>query len=153
MCHEMLAHWKMKNVWLDKSGTSYPVNEIWNGARFKELQWFWNPDSRWSLPHICKSCSAINSIEGVSINDPIDLVCPKCDFKERIIPNIVHGDPRNIALIGHWDGWQPGFGRGTSKGLSIHIYCFLICAILKFFIDNVKNNSSWSIFNVKYDFL
>ena len=106
MCHEMLAHWKMRDVWLNKSGTSYPVNEIWDGSRFKELQWFWNPDSRCSLPHTCSSCGSINSMKGISVSDPINLVCHKCGFEEKIYPNIVNGDPRNIALIGHWDGWQ-----------------------------------------------
>ena len=23
------------------------------------------------------------------------------------LPKYANGDPRNVALIGHWDGWQP----------------------------------------------
>ena len=30
-------------------------------------------------------------------------------------PVYTKGDPRNIALIGHWDGWQP-FGYGKPNG-------------------------------------
>ena len=29
-------------------------------------------------------------------------------------PIFACGDPRNIALIGHWDGWQP-FGYSGSQ--------------------------------------
>jgi len=37
----------------------------------------------------------------------------KCQINE-IVPKFVNGDPRNIGLIGHWDGWQPGFGHVSS---------------------------------------
>eukprot|EP00731_Ephydatia_muelleri_P035237 Em0107g9a len=58
-------------------------NEIWDGDRFKELSWFWNPEARWAILALC----------------------PNCKFEHK--PKVTSGDPRNIALIGHWDGWQP----------------------------------------------
>ena len=96
-----------------------PFIEIWDGKRFFELKWFWDPEKRWLLPVRCPECSEIVSadilastmagrctgqvIEGTALS----VECPHC-FGEFIHhPMYTHGDPKNIALIGHWDGWQP----------------------------------------------
>ena len=33
--------------------------------------------------------------------------CEECGTKEDYQPKFVRGEPQNITLIGHWDGWQP----------------------------------------------
>ena len=47
--------------------------------------------------------------------------CPEyhSDFMHE--PKLVNGDPNNIALIGHWDGWQP-FSTSSkhSSGICMH---------------------------------
>eukprot|EP00111_Clytia_hemisphaerica_P012099 TCONS_00035538-protein len=114
MAEKMLAHWRDRDVWLGKSGVSYPVNEIWHGSRFKELQWFWDTDCRWPLPHICTNCHSYINLNG-NQSETIDVTCYHCYKEETIQPKFVHGDPRNIALIGHWDGWSPKSGRGSGS--------------------------------------
>ena len=37
----------------------------------------------------------------------VSLLCPHCCSRVEHTHQYAHGDPRNIALIGHWDGWQP----------------------------------------------
>ena len=52
-CEKMTAHWQQKKHWLYRSCSSvqpYAYNEIWDGLRFHELRWFWNPQERWLLP-------------------------------------------------------------------------------------------------------
>jgi hypothetical protein len=42
--------------------------------------------------------------------------CPVC-YRENIVkPTTARGDPRNIAYIGHWDGWQPFNNSSHSCG-------------------------------------
>ena len=33
--------------------------------------------------------------------------CEECGDQTYHLPKFARGEPRNIALIGHWDGWQP----------------------------------------------
>ena len=123
MCYEMLGHWRNKDSWMGKPGPTFPIKEIWDGERFKELQWFWNPQSKWPLPHSCSKCDTklpLNTQEETLI-----IKCNNCSFQEQVNPSFCFGDPRNIAFIGHWDGWQPNVGSGKAKGSGM--YLFLIC--------------------------
>ena len=43
-------------------------NEIWDGDRFSELSWFWNPDAEWILPAKCPE----NYCNGVVSSDNIE---------------------------------------------------------------------------------
>lgn len=47
MCKKMLEDWDKRDRWLNKSGVTFPVKEIWDCYRFKDLEWFWNPDKEW----------------------------------------------------------------------------------------------------------
>lgn len=110
VCEKMLAYWYARDVWLNKTGTTFPVKEIWHGSHFKELQWFWDPSSTWLSPHQCKECNHIQSINDfVTGNNNLCIECPQCGCNSTIESQYAHGDPRNIGLIGHWDGWQPAF--------------------------------------------
>jgi len=46
MCHKMLAYWSERDHWLENNHGNYtPKKELWDGRRWAELQWFWNPNS------------------------------------------------------------------------------------------------------------
>ncbi len=114
-CEKMTAHWRHRDRWLHgSSGES--LGEIWDGTRFAELSWFWDPDEQWILPVRCTFCSAVVSGDVISVavehdSHPtltdIQIECPHCYTRFDHSPQYASGDPRNIALIGHWDGWQP----------------------------------------------
>ena len=62
-CQQMTAHWRQKDHWLHQnSEDTHTFNEIWDGQRFRELQWFWNPQEKWLLrvryPHCTEVISA-----------------------------------------------------------------------------------------------
>ena len=61
------------------------------------------------------------------------LQCDECGTKIDYQAKFVRGEPRNIALIGHWDGWQP-FGapgqHSCGKLLSINNSMYLSRALL-----------------------
>ncbi len=47
MCHKMTAHWRERNHWLHSALTAPKLKtEIWDGDRFAELSWFWDPTLR-----------------------------------------------------------------------------------------------------------
>ena len=70
MCKQMLSHWEEREHWLGKT-SSWPVKkEIWDGQRWVNLQWFWDPNQTWILPTRCVNCKGIISAE-------ILLGCPK----------------------------------------------------------------------------
>lgn len=58
-CQKAMGHWEEKDHWLvteeghnshdNESDTFY--NEIWDGERFSELSWFWNPNSSGYCQH------------------------------------------------------------------------------------------------------
>lgn len=115
MCTAMLGHWKNRDRWLGKEGPTFPLKEIWDGTRFKEIQWFFDPLSKWPLPHTCKKCEHKTILQNVVDEDEVEVTCPNCGLFAVIQPEFCHGDPRNIVFIGHWDGWQPKVGRRRAK--------------------------------------
>ena len=76
MCQKMMAHWQEKKHWLEKehdhdsinNERDFLYNEIWDGDRFSELSWFWNPDAEWILPAKCPE----NYCNGVVSSDNIE---------------------------------------------------------------------------------
>ena len=62
----------------------------------------------------------------------ITLECPECYIKFSGKVKIATGDPSNIALIGHWHGWQP-FPTSSKHGSGINSYydrCVHTCSLL-----------------------
>ncbi|XP_048586101.1 uncharacterized protein LOC125568272 [Nematostella vectensis] len=121
MCRKMLSHWQEREHWL-KRNTSWPLKkEVWDGEIWLEVQWFWDPDQLWTVPTRCGECltvissDLINSspkdIDGLSL-----LECPECFNKFSHKAEVARGSPLNLALIGHWDGWQPFSTSGRSCG-------------------------------------
>ena len=118
-CEKMTAHWNEREFWLGVGRNNNLKNKIWNGSRFKELSWFWNPDVKWIVPALCPTCKeivsstiikeALHLASNDSITDSFDptvyifIECPNCFTNLKHAPKVTRGDPRNIALIGHWD--------------------------------------------------
>ena len=50
VCYTMLSYWREKDHWLNRHGGCHTKKELWDGERFTELSWFWDPDSDWCLP-------------------------------------------------------------------------------------------------------
>ena len=59
------------------------------------------------LPCKCVFCDLRQSPE---INGEFSLVCDECGARQSCCPKYACGDPRNLGLFGHWDGWTP-FGK------------------------------------------
>lgn len=112
MCRKMLSHWNARDKWLGCQSSNPEKSEFWDGERWLELQWFWDPKSTWTLPALCPHCGLpissvqlINSPNGKDGNK--DVECPNCfEIFEHCI-RVTNGSALNLALIGHWDGWQP----------------------------------------------
>lgn len=53
----MTAHWEQRDYWLPpvkKEGWGFGLKrEFWDGKRFLELSYFFNPDQEWVLPVRC----------------------------------------------------------------------------------------------------
>lgn len=60
-CHKMTAHWKESDHWLNLKGGWKLKKEIWDGERFGELSWFWDPTCQWILLAHCPICNSIVS--------------------------------------------------------------------------------------------
>lgn len=54
-----------------------PRKEIWDGTRFSELSWFWDPEKEWLLPVMCPFCSSV-----ISASDITNQICK--DDKEAV---------------------------------------------------------------------
>lgn len=124
MCTNMLGHWLEKEHWLENMESWHLKREIWDGNRWSKLQWFWNPKSVWALPTRCVHGNIPVSTDHL-INSPdcdrqgaFKIVeCPVCFENFEHCIKMAKGSPLNLALIGHFDGWQP-FGtsyRGSGS--------------------------------------
>ncbi|XP_044180985.1 uncharacterized protein LOC122962134 [Acropora millepora] len=121
----MMGHWDENEHWIKGQGPNFILKEIWDGARFNEISWFWDPDSQWMLPIKCQLCGNILSIDEIKAfpkeEERCVITCPECGTRWKQGPSYARGDPRNIALIGHWDGWQPfGYPGTHSCGLEVN---------------------------------
>lgn len=124
MCERMLSHWIEKEHWLDND-EEYPIKkELWDGKRWRDLKWFWNPESQWVLPTSCKHCNIpiptehlINSLDKDLVSNTKTVECPYCFEQFEHCITIPRGSPLNLAIMGHFDGWEP-FGtsyRGSGS--------------------------------------
>ena len=118
-----MAHWKCKEEWLNKSGELPSYSKLWHGSRFRELSYFWDPTKETLLPHKCPFCDVVdpaNNIDTVidctNPQSPITMVCTCCAHEFAFTPEWMTGDPRNQAIIAHYDGWDP---NNTSNRNSI----------------------------------
>ena len=139
-CQKMTAHWQQKDRWLYQNSKNMQTsNEIWDGQRFCEVKWFWDPQEQWLLPVRCPCCTEVISAEIIaSFTDEreeqetetmftVQINCPYCFTLFEHSPKYASGDPRNIALIGHWDGWNPFLTLAShSCGMCIYMYMYIV---------------------------
>ena len=125
MCKKMLSHWNEREHWLGRE-ESWPLKqEFWDSQRWIDLQWFWDPSKIWPLPTVCVHCSTIISVDHLTTSpegiDNLKIVtCPGCFETFHHSMKMARGSPLNLALIGHWDGWQP-FGTSFRGCGSIEV--------------------------------
>lgn len=108
MCEKMASHWMQKDHWMhERNDRTHTKNEVWDGSRFAELSWFWNPEVEWLLPARCINQECNNIIGAASLeaipNQPDgkkEIYCDQCCTKFLHEPKYAKGDPRNIAYIG-----------------------------------------------------
>lgn len=123
----MTAHWLDRKHWLENMTVDENrlKKEILDGTRFNELSWFWDPTCEWILPAHCPSCKlyggteVIKEASGYNTTAYVTIECPECHYEFSHNVQSTFGDPRNIALIGHWDGWQP-FSLSTKHSSGIY---------------------------------
>ena len=138
-CRKMTAHWRHRESWLYGSSCGF-LSEIWDGKRFAELSWFWDPNKQWLLPVKCIICSGVISAEIISSRQhdidqtlPIVIECPHCYAQFEHSPQYASGDPRNIALIGHWDGWQPVSTSAKHSCGKVHTKQYIVWYVLSMY--------------------
>jgi len=113
MCQKMTAHWSQHDHWLPdgmKDGWGWPIkHEIWDGTRFANLAYFWDPNAVWTLPVRCEYPGCNNVISATEIiNSPEGGVglkrikCSSCGTVFHHSPKETRGDPRNIAYCGEY---------------------------------------------------
>jgi len=110
MCKKMTAHWEEREHWLPpefRNGWGLPAKkDIWDGKRFAELSYVWDPTKEWVLPTYCpiegchKVLSAEELLHAPEINGMREVTCPHCFNSFAAVIKVTHGDPRNIAYIG-----------------------------------------------------
>ena len=135
-CKKMLSHWFQKDHWIEREsedGWGFELKkEIWDGNRFAELQWFWNPEEQWKLPAKCRSCKGVVSVEDIESspdgNEGEKLVtCPYCKEVFTHKMEMASGDPRNLAYILHWDGFQPFDGKYNHGSGALEVQIANMC--------------------------
>lgn len=69
-CNKILTQWFDKDHWLRQENQEdlgfHSKNEIWDGKRFSELQWFWNPEEEWQLPAKGHNYKGVISIQEIN---------------------------------------------------------------------------------------
>ena len=123
-CNKSMCHWDERDTWLNKPLDYQPAtkSELWHGQRFRELSYFWDPFAETLLPEKCPECSSVITEETIA-NGEINhdslsrkVTCKVCSTALFITPRVMKGDPRNQAIILHYDGWAP---HSTSSAHSI----------------------------------
>ena len=113
MCKKMMAHWEDKGHWMQGEGANFTLKEVWDGSRFNELSWFWNPESNWMLPVKCTFCKTVISVDEILAFPEKDgkhvITCDECGTQWIHAPIFTTGDPRNSDWSLGWVAaiWLP----------------------------------------------
>ena len=107
MCYKLLSHWREKEHWLNRNEGWHTKKELWDGKRFAELSWFWDPNTEWCLPVRCQypgCCNIISAEIVLSADENEDgyreVRCDCCHSTFHVQAKYARGDPRNIAFVG-----------------------------------------------------
>ncbi len=120
MCHKMTAHWREHSRcrWMNRDPLS-PKLHLFTAWMYSFSCIFVMLTNRWT-PRRCDECGFVIPSCDIDNATPdgeglVHLACPTYHF----LPTTT-GDPRNIVLIGHWDGWQP-FNSSGRHYSGIHV--------------------------------
>ncbi|KAL3676301.1 hypothetical protein R1sor_026249 [Riccia sorocarpa] len=64
-CHSMLSMWRAKHRWFMPDETAvnvvltFPIKDLWDGTKTKEISWFWDSGKTWELPVVCAACQDV----------------------------------------------------------------------------------------------
>ncbi|KAL3690508.1 hypothetical protein R1sor_016817 [Riccia sorocarpa] len=121
-CHAMLSMWRARAKWLVprspevELAPSFPIKEWWDGTKAKEISWFWDPNCQFELPIYCSTCMEVYPTipercalleENLNVATCMyDFICRSCGNRVQTKQQFAKGDPRNIPLMAHWDGFQ-----------------------------------------------
>ena len=105
-CRKMTAHWTEKDRWLNAEKGSAVKQEIWDGDRFCELSWFWDPAKKWILPTRCPACRSVVSTEIIKDGLPLSvditagyLPTPLRKCKEKVfLWSVQHATPSFLIV-------------------------------------------------------
>ena len=87
------------------------------------------------LPCRCQECSSVIKVAAIQeaqlksdteTSATVDVTCLVCGTLNKHVPKYARGNPRNIAFIGHWDGWQP-FGTAAHSCGTTYIWSSCMC--------------------------
>ena len=123
---------KQLNVWMARrdhilNGSPNSSNfrpNIWDGDRIKQLDYFFDPNRLFVLPCWCTECkgiipsaSIVSAQQNSQLPDGMVYVhCVECDHINHVQPVASAGNPRNILLKLHYDGWLPaGIGQKSLR--------------------------------------
>ncbi|MCO5587093.1 hypothetical protein L7F22_041039 [Adiantum nelumboides] len=127
ICHEFLEMWRNKKRWLDNSCISEDtkIHEFWDGTKCKNFEDFWNPNSHFELPVICPNSECKQAYRAWPTPDnalqagstKYKILCKSCREEFECDKVLCKGDPRNFALLVHWDGFQSS--KTTQKNCGV----------------------------------
>ena len=118
LCYKMLTIWRNRHDWLTTTAAPQKIKHFWDGEKVREYQDFWNPRSQWELPITCPNdkcrmlyCSFPTKCEELihGWNNELgcyNFSCWRCKTSIKAPRVFESGDPRNIALGAHWDGFN-----------------------------------------------
>ncbi|MCO5555122.1 hypothetical protein L7F22_008663 [Adiantum nelumboides] len=123
ICWDFLRMWRARDRWLDKTVNEQPefIDEFWDVEKTRMYQNFWNPQKEWEPPILCSNpnCRRAHRAfppeligillhKGLNLRrqDAYDFRCSKCATALEAQRTWIKGDPRNLALLLHWDGFQ-----------------------------------------------
>ncbi|EDO34546.1 predicted protein [Nematostella vectensis] len=111
MCRKMLSHWQEREHWL-KRNTSWPLKkEVWDGERWLEVQWFWDPDQLWTVPTRPKfempSLALHEAVPGHHLQAAVALESEKQpSFRRNLEDRLYYLAPGRFAInTGYVEGW------------------------------------------------
>jgi hypothetical protein len=140
---------------------------FWDGEKVKEYKKFWDPTDEWELPIMCPQlgcgraycafpikCEMLrtkwNNQQQRYIFD-----CEQCTHPIVAKKVKVKGDPRNLALSGHWDGFNVSqkHGKRSCWVLSLNILNAGLSSDIPLlpilFIPLISNNRRWLVERMK----
>lgn len=134
-CQQMLGHWHERHHWLqqDHRQPADIMNEAWDGTEFRKFSFFFDPTQQYLLPQPCPNLKERRCIipfsaqqihnqyqrdiehhPDVEINR-VNLQCTQCLQIVDVPYQLVTGNPRNILLQYHIDGYEP-FSNSSKHG-------------------------------------